>query len=205
MSCSGCGLNKPIQNKKYNLCSDCVFKKSHNGQSRQEVYSERSVNKPQKVYVFKRSLKPIKQQTAKEAVVKKRLSDVKKEIEEEAIQNDEYYCKGCGVSHMGLDKSHLLSIGQYKHLELIRRNIQLLCRKCHIIWEGRNLAEMIQLHCFFDNMLIIKDLDVVAYNMLVTKLIEYLKCLSEKQRNVLSVERPDLSSFLDHISVQKIS
>lgn len=43
MSCSGEGCNSIyIQNKKYNLCSDCVFKKSHGGKSKQEVYAERS-------------------------------------------------------------------------------------------------------------------------------------------------------------------
>jgi hypothetical protein len=39
-----CG-NKHIQNKKYNQCSECVFRKSHGGKSRQEVYIERAKSK----------------------------------------------------------------------------------------------------------------------------------------------------------------
>lgn len=53
MACSGCELDKPIQNKKYNLCSDCVFKKSHGGKSKQEVYQERADKKPKKEIKFK--------------------------------------------------------------------------------------------------------------------------------------------------------
>lgn len=54
MSCSGLNCNNThIQNKKYNLCGDCVFKKSHGGKSKQEVYQERANKKPKKVYQFK--------------------------------------------------------------------------------------------------------------------------------------------------------
>lgn len=43
MACSGLNCNNThIQNKKYNLCGDCVFKKSHGGKSKQEVYQERA-------------------------------------------------------------------------------------------------------------------------------------------------------------------
>ena len=51
--CSGEDCNSPyIQNKKYNLCGDCVFKKSHNGKSKQEVYQEKASKKLKKVYEF---------------------------------------------------------------------------------------------------------------------------------------------------------
>lgn len=56
MSCSGC--NSPhIQNKKYNLCGECVFKKNNEGKSKQEVYQERSNKKPKKIYTFKQRVK----------------------------------------------------------------------------------------------------------------------------------------------------
>lgn len=46
MSCSGEGCNSIyIQNKKYNLCGDCVFKKNNGGKSKQEVYAERAKNR----------------------------------------------------------------------------------------------------------------------------------------------------------------
>lgn len=54
MACSGLNCNNiHIQNKKYNLCGECVFKKSHGGKSRQEVYQERADGKPKKTYTFK--------------------------------------------------------------------------------------------------------------------------------------------------------
>lgn len=54
MSCSGLNCNSiHIQNKKYNLCGECVFKKSHGGKSKQEVYQERADKKPKKIYQFK--------------------------------------------------------------------------------------------------------------------------------------------------------
>lgn len=54
MACSGNNCNSiHIQNKKYNLCSECVFKKSHGGKSKQEIYQERADKKPKKIYQFK--------------------------------------------------------------------------------------------------------------------------------------------------------
>lgn len=54
MACSGLNCNNiHIQNKKHNLCGECVFKKSHEGKSRQEVYQERAGGKPKKIYQFK--------------------------------------------------------------------------------------------------------------------------------------------------------
>lgn len=44
--CSGEGCTSHfIQNKKYHLCSRCVFKKNHDGKSQEEVYSERNNQK----------------------------------------------------------------------------------------------------------------------------------------------------------------
>lgn len=63
MSCSGLNCsNTNIQNKKYNLCGECVFKKSHGGKSKAEVYQERADKKSKKVYQFKN--KKIKQPTS---------------------------------------------------------------------------------------------------------------------------------------------
>jgi len=45
-TCSGEGCNSiHIQNKKYNLCGECVYKKNHGGKSRQEVQIEKSLEK----------------------------------------------------------------------------------------------------------------------------------------------------------------
>lgn len=46
--CSSCGVLTLIQNKKYWICGDCVFKKNHGGRSREEVYAERASNRAKK-------------------------------------------------------------------------------------------------------------------------------------------------------------
>lgn len=44
-TCTGCDSVTFIQNKKYGLCGECVYKKNHKGKSKQEVYKERSDKK----------------------------------------------------------------------------------------------------------------------------------------------------------------
>lgn len=115
----------------------------------------------------------IKAQTTEEAVIKKQLSTLKKEIELEAIQENRYFCCGCGTSYPGLDKSHILSVGQFKKYELLKPNIQLMCRNCHVLWESGEIQEKIRLHCFVENMLFIVKYEPVVYNKLITKIEEY--------------------------------
>lgn len=184
------GCNYPIQNKKYGLCGNHMYEKTH-GRSKQEVYAERAAARPIKPYQLK-TYKPPKQQTKKQAKIATALGQLKHEIEMEAVLNDMYYCQGCGKSYAGLDKSHLLSIGQYKHLELVKENIQLMCRTCHLIWESKVIARMIKLFCFFDNLKIIKELDINAYRQLVAKLDEYTKWLSSEEKDAVDAQRIDL-------------
>lgn len=52
------GCQKPIQNKKYRLCGECIFKKTHGGKSKQEVYAERAKKKqPEKFLKWQGNLK----------------------------------------------------------------------------------------------------------------------------------------------------
>ena len=191
MCCSKCEKNLPIVNKKYNLCDNCNFARMHNGQSKSEVYAERALSKPIKTYQIKTNARP-KQQTKKQADINKELSKLKREIELDAVQDNGYYCRGCGTSHPGLDKSHLLSIGQFKHLELVKINIQLLCRSCHLKWETKVIIKMIQLLCFWDNMKIVKELNIEEYNRYLVKINEYIKWLPEgKQKDALTVMSKD--------------
>lgn len=142
-----------IVNKKYSLCNDCNHLRLH-GETvietsikRQEVYKHNSekklqqtVKKPVKIYY-------IPQSTTKKAQVNQKLSEVKKKIEMEAIQNGTYYCKGCGKG-VACDKSHILSIKQHPELELEEENIDLLCRKCHETWESGDIEKIVTLLCF---------------------------------------------------------
>lgn len=105
MPCSKCNKDYPIVNKKYNLCGFCNHERLH-GKTVQETAQEQGA-KYLLNYAKKQNGKEpkIKQQTSKEASVKSKLGQLKKEIELEAVQNNEYYCWGCGTSYVGLDKS----------------------------------------------------------------------------------------------------
>jgi 5-methylcytosine-specific restriction endonuclease McrA len=200
LSCNNCNTNYPIVNKKYSLCANCNSIRL-SGKSIQERQAESATKYRQKAFQrFREKVteetdnvtnnrgkcdkmsyknvsvsanrKPIRQQTKKEAGVKSELLKLKNEIRLEAIQNDEYYCKGCGKA-VGLDCSHILSVGKYKHLELIRDNVQLLCRQDHQIWESGTIQQQIKLHCFIDNLQFIYLHDPFAHQRFITRLEEY--------------------------------
>ncbi len=201
-NCNGCGFPKPIVNKKYGLCDCCNSIRLH-GKSKSERQAEshrKYQEKRQKQPVSNKQVNSrnlyqpevkegngrsfispsvkklhytIPQQTKKEARVKSALSVLKTSIELEAVQINEYYCRGCGHSHPGLDKSHILSVGRYKALELVKENIQLMCRECHKIWESGTIEEQMRLHCFADNLVFIFFYDEESFNKFLTRIEEY--------------------------------
>lgn len=172
--CSECNKDVLIVNRTKWLCDECNFMRLHDGKTRHEIFKEKEANLREislksaemnfDTFKQKKSFK-INQTTSKQANLNRKLSELKKEIALKAIQNDEYYCKGCG-SGSEIDKSHILSIGQRKDLELVEENIQLLCRRCHVKWEGGIIHQMISLHCFRENLLFIRRYDRNRYNQL---------------------------------------
>ncbi len=93
-NCSGCGNDTFIQNKKYNLCGECVFKKSHGGKSKQEVYQERQISKAVKKYniqpsIFhdKKIVPPISFKIIKGGLKKEFFQD-EESLKNEKMQND---------------------------------------------------------------------------------------------------------------------
>jgi 5-methylcytosine-specific restriction endonuclease McrA len=203
--CSNCQKNLPIINVKYNICSNCNSVRLW-GKSQSERQKEQSIKYRKNALqryrakvtietdtflqpVIKlpvKAKKPlstttrIKAQTTEEALIKKQLSALKQEIRLEAVQNNEYYCCGCGKTGV-LDCSHILSVGQFKHLELVKENIQLLCRECHHQWENKNIQQVIKLHCFVDNMYILAKYDKASYNKLITKIEDYQVWITDEQ------------------------
>ena len=147
MNCSKCNKPKPIINKKHWLCMDCNFERLHKGVSRVEIYKERAKDRVE--FKTPRIVRTkINQQTSKEKTIKKELSEIKKSIDQEAIENGTYFCQGCGKSNGLLDKSHILSVGQRKDLELDKENMNLFCRECHTNYESGNMEKMIILNSF---------------------------------------------------------
>jgi hypothetical protein len=167
----------------------------HNGQSKGEVYSDRAKAKviewDDKLPTdwdkqFKKKPKPIKQKSTKQTVRQQELSTLKKTIEVEALQNNEYYCWGCGQAKGGLDKSHILSVGQRKDLELLKENINLFCRTCHQTWEGGIIHKMITLNSFKKDLLFIQQYDRNRYNQLKTLIDDF--CTYEIYQYQVSTE-----------------
>lgn len=198
MACSHCNKDLPIVNVKYNLCDNCnSIRLTGKSKSERQAESVRKYQSTRQAKNFQRGNDPdyngrkfsssksisskifykIPQQAKKETKVKSALSTLKKDIEMEAVQNNEYYCKGCGTSHVGLDKSHILSVGQYKSLELEKENIQLLCRTCHITWESGGIASQMALHCFVGNMIFMFCHDRDKFNRFLTRIEDYMTFL----------------------------
>lgn len=213
MPCNNCKKDLPIVNKKYGLCPNCNSLRLHNGKSigerkteqnlqylerakarfREKVSSEtdiieeRNFIQRSSIHSKSKAAKPIKQQTSKEAIIKGKLSQIKQKIRLEAVQNNEYFCKGCGSGQVDLDISHILSVGQYKHLELIEENMQLLCRHDHVIWESGEIWEQMNLNCFTDNLIFIYGQEKQVFQRFLTRIEEYQKWLiPEKDQEKLA-------------------
>jgi 5-methylcytosine-specific restriction endonuclease McrA len=189
LPCNNCTKDKPIVNVKYGLCAGCNSIRLHGkslGERQtesvkkyQQKFRDKVKNETTKIISWKpKQRTPVRQQTKKEAGIKSKLSALKKEIRLEAIQNNEYFCKGCGCTEH-LDCSHILSVGQFKHLELIRENIQLMCRKCHLIWESGTIEQQMNLLCFIDNVVFIYFYDKSSFNKFLTRMGEYSTWLIE--------------------------
>lgn len=179
--CSNCNKHRAIVNRGKTLCDNCNYQRLHSGKTKEDIAKEKIKIKESKMREislkshdsinhssFQNKRVKIKAITAKQSNLNKQLSQIKNEIALEAIQNDEYFCKGCGSSSE-IDKSHILSIGQRKDLELVKENIQLLCRRCHIKWESGNYEKMSSLWCFDDNMEYIASIDLEKYHKIVNK------------------------------------
>jgi len=180
--CAGCDLLMVIQNKKYWLCSECMFKKRHEGKGRQEVYKERHDKKenkkhpPQKpnktndsnlVEKLKKTFS-IKKISNKRANVEKELTKVYGKIDRER----EMICEGCGKNSI-LSHSHLLS--RYNRPDLIcdEENIRLHCmgdyNSCHSKWERFVCVEVKEMLDFKENLEYIKEKDPKVYNKIIAK------------------------------------
>jgi hypothetical protein len=112
-----CGC-KYIENKKYNLCGNCNYKRLHNGKTKQEIYNE----KPKK-------------EVKRTKINYTRKATGEKELFLEIWQERPHICINCkeplGDEPIVSFFSHIKSKGSHSELRLDKNNIELLCFDCH--------------------------------------------------------------------------
>lgn len=182
--CSGCGTLQLIQNKKYYLCPDCVFKKNHGGKSKEEVYKERHEKKESKKHPIAKPNKvnnggvveelkkvfSIKKISSKRAKRHSELKEVYKKIDSER----QPICEGCGRGDLPLSHSHILSEYDRPDLYTDPDNIRLHCfgsyNSCHEKIERRLAHEIVLMQDFKENLSYIKEKDKGEYNKIIASI-----------------------------------
>lgn len=148
-NCVECGFYTSLNSK--GLCSECVFKKNHQGKSRIEVYQERSkVNiKPKKKTVS------IGRKTTRYERDQRNLEILRKDIEtyEKVFNLKKPFCEECGKKLCTIFRyddfivdrfrfSHILSKGAYPEHRHNLLNFNLLCFDCHQKWDHGDKESM---------------------------------------------------------------
>lgn len=126
--CSGCEKERYIQNKTKNLCSECIYKRSHEGKTQMEVQYEKSI--------IKLSQKESNLLSKKKFFKKVKVTG-EREMFFEIWEERPHYCTNpdCRM-FLGHEPkvqffSHIKPKSVYPELRLEKTNIRLLCFDCH--------------------------------------------------------------------------
>jgi hypothetical protein len=153
--CIGCEKKRNVNFK--GLCSDCVFRRNHEGKSRFEVYQNRAKlkvlnednSRTNKLY---NSRKKVKKTTVKND--KNNLLQLDEEVYFKVFSSRPSFCEECGKGLPDQFRdddgkviarwqySHILSKGAYKELRHNESNFQRLCFQCHQIYEFGDRTKM---------------------------------------------------------------
>ena len=121
-NCNDCGNFRPINSK--GICPDCVFKSTHDGKTRQEVYFERNLAKEKM-----KTIKPLPKRKTIKKPPKNKTGELEMFIE--IWEEREHICsnKNCN-KHLGDELniqyfSHRKSKGAYPELRLVKENTNL--------------------------------------------------------------------------------
>lgn len=156
--CSRCG-SEYVVNKTHVLCDDCNQVRLH-GMTRYERMALKS-SRPADV-------------SERQRVISSKLKEVKSKISLDRENDGTYACDGCGSSLGHLDRSHILSVKHRPDLQLDPRNINLLCRNCHIKWESWDPVKMTSLICFTGNMEYMRRMDQQRFYRMEGKMQQWL-------------------------------
>lgn len=104
------------------------------------------------------------------------VSEMKRELKEDAAEGAYVQCKGCEKWFNGIDASHKVPLSQSLALAAAPRNITLLCRDCHDKWENGTVPKMIELKNFVDDMHYLFDMDPERFWKI------FYRCLDEFEK-----------------------
>lgn len=137
--CSGCNKERYIQNKKKNLCNECVYKLNHGGKSKQEVQYEKirdnNFNRSSSWFRYDSNVN-LEKRTKTNGFNKSRIKKTgEKQLFEEIWAERPHICTNCEKSLGDEPKvyffAHIKSKGSSSKLRLDKKNIRLLCWDCH--------------------------------------------------------------------------
>ena len=143
-------VSNPPKSKRVVTCANCVniakygeplietLKRKQREQ--QQRAKERLKNKPTQY----KPVKKIPFFSEKGKARHDELTKVKNEVRQQAFDNNEYYCRGCGKA-TGLDCSHNIGLGQSLEHATDYDNLVLLCRSCHQKFESFDISQMLEL------------------------------------------------------------
>ncbi len=150
--CKGCDNELPIENRKYMMCSDCNYKRLHDGRTKNEVYRDRVDSRARAVRPNETGKSNSSPSIADGGVVKKasniapvssekryKCSDGKlvsqveikrklAEIYDKIKGSREAVCQGSGRWDLPLSMSHTISQARCKELS-----------KTELIWDSENI------------------------------------------------------------------
>lgn len=160
-----------------NRCQECEIKRRT--EKGKEYYEKAKLRAKEK----QASKKPEPQQarqkinhfSKKGKIAHDELTEVKREIRQQAQDMDNRFCRGCGRGDVGLDCSHILSVKQRPDLANDKHNINLLCRRCHEKHESFDIKLMLELRCFESDMRYTYAHDEQKFNKVLFKLLDYVE------------------------------
>lgn len=143
--CSGCRREEYIQNKTKILCPECVYKRSHEGKTRQEVQYEKQRSKSISKRSLQRSEDNLESRWQSSKISQRCRVTGEKEMFLEIWGERPHYCtnpkcrKFLGNEPKVHYFSHIKPKSVYPELRLEKTNIRLLCFQCHYDADHRGI------------------------------------------------------------------
>lgn len=199
MTCPLCSYPyQPAPSKRLNPCPNCLHK-AKTGEYLTEARrrkAKESLERSRLRAHEKQLLKPktsykIPQFSEKGKQRANQVEATKRKLKQGAKDGSHTQCEGCGKFVKQIDGSHIVPLSQSQALASDKENIRLLCRECHVTWEGFELPDVVELACFLEDMAYLMRVDNPRFWNLFQKLLDYhLKTPTAKvERAIKRIEK----------------